>query len=117
MSTKDVAKTGAAVGAWAGGIFGLLSGAALLIVPGVGPLVVAGSLAATVIAGAEGAIGAGALGSLVGAATGHFVSKKHIPKLTEHLSAGRYLLIAQSADSDELDRARTILGQNTLETD
>lgn len=115
VTTGDVAKRSAGVGATFGGIFGLLTGAALLVVPGVGPLVVAGSLAATLIAAAEGAIGVGALSGLVGAATGHFVSKKHIPKLTEHLTAGRYLLIAQSTDADQLDRARELLGEHAVD--
>ena len=117
ITGKDVAKSDAKFGAWVGGIFGLLSGTAFLRVPGVGPVVVAGSLAAALAGGVEGAAGFAALGGVVGAATGHFVSKKHVPKLTEHLSAGRYLLVAQSADEAELDRAREILGtENLVET-
>lgn len=76
VTTGDVAKSSAGVGAWVGGIFGLLTGAALLIVPGVGLLVVAGSLAAALLGTAKGAAGGAALGGLVGAATGHFVSKR-----------------------------------------
>ena len=55
VTTGDVAKTGARVGAWTGGLFGLLVGAAFLIVPGIGRLVIAGPLAATLLGGIEGA--------------------------------------------------------------
>lgn len=115
ITTGDVAKSGAGVGAWVGGIFGLLTGAALLIVPGVGPLLVAGSLASAVIGTAEGAAGGAAVGGLVGAATGHFVAKRHLPKLTEHLEAGRYLLIAQTPDEAELARARELLSGQAVD--
>ncbi|MBI8989779.1 MULTISPECIES: general stress protein [Corynebacterium] len=114
INGKDVAKSDAKFGAWFGGIFGLLSGSALLLVPGVGPVVVAGSLAAALAGGVEGAAAFSALGGVVGAVTGHFVAKKHLPKLTEHLTAGRFLLVAQSADEADLERAREILGADNL---
>ncbi len=111
VSTGDVAKTGAGVGAWVGGVFGALTGAAVLFVPGFGPLVVAGSLAAAVLAAVEGAaLGAGGGGAL-GAVVGHFVAKRHIPKYAEHLEAGRYLLVADG-DDDQLAEARRILEGN-----
>ena len=56
LTTGSVACDGARVGAWTGGLFGILVGAAFLIVPGVGPLVIVGPLAATLLGGVEGAI-------------------------------------------------------------
>lgn len=108
---SDLAKTEAGFGAWVGGFFGILGGAALLIVPGVGPVVAAGSLATMIIGGIEGATGLAAVGAIVGGITGHFVSKKHIPKLVEHFSAGKYILVVQSESDDDLAKAREILGE------
>jgi len=46
VTTGTVAKEGAKVGAWTGGILGLLVGAAFLILPGVGPVIAFGPLSA-----------------------------------------------------------------------
>ena len=110
VTTGDVAKTGATVGAWVGGLFGLLAGAAVLFVPGVGPLVVLGPLASGVVGAAEGAAWTGIAGAIVG----HFVSKKHIPKFTQHVQAGKFLVVVQG-DRGELERARQLLGQGATE--
>lgn len=109
-TAKDLAKSDAKFGAWVGGFFGILGGAALLIVPGVGPVVAAGSVAAMLVGGVEGAATFAAVGGIIGAATGHFVAKKHIPKLEEHFEAGRYILIVQHESDEQLAKAREILG-------
>jgi hypothetical protein len=110
VTTGDVAKRGATVGAWVGGLFGLLAGAAVLFVPGAGPLVVLGPLASGAVGAAEGAAWTGVVGAIIG----HFVSKKHIPKFTQHLQAGKFLVVVQGA-RDELERARQLLGQGASE--
>lgn len=51
ITTGQVVGTGAGMGAWMGGIFGLLVGAAFVWVPGVGPLLVAGPPAAARLGG------------------------------------------------------------------
>ncbi|HEY7060395.1 MAG TPA: general stress protein [Chloroflexota bacterium] len=115
ITTGDVAKTGAGVGAWTGGIFGVLVGVALVLVPGVGPLLVAGPFAASLLAGVEGAIvGAGA-GGLLGALAGWGVSKQHIVKYEDQLKAGKYLVIAHGTAAD-VARAQSIL-QSTAPTE
>jgi hypothetical protein len=97
VTTSDVAKTGAATGAWVGGLFGVLTGAALLFVPGVGALIVLGPLAAGVLTAAEGAAAGGGLGAVLG----HFIAKKHVPKYSRHLEAGNYLVVRhQPQESD-----------------
>src|SRR4051794_21522148 len=55
VTTGDVAKGGAKVGAWTGGIFGLLVGAAFLILPGIGPVIAFGPLSVALLGGIEGA--------------------------------------------------------------
>lgn len=85
----DVAKTGAKGGAWVGGLFGVLTGAALLFVPGGGALIVLGPLAAGAVAAAEGAAAGGGMGAVLG----HFIAEKHVPKYSERLEAGNYLVL------------------------
>jgi hypothetical protein len=104
VTTGDVAKSAAGTGAWVGGFFGLLSGAALLFIPGLGPLIVLGPLAAGAVGAAEGATGMGVLGGILG----HFLAKRHIPKLTEEITAGKYLL-AVHGTTEECERAKRIL--------
>ncbi|HZI74801.1 MAG TPA: general stress protein, partial [Gemmatimonadales bacterium] len=63
ITTGDVARQGAGVGAWTGGLFGLLAGAAFLWAPALEPLIVLGPL----VSGALGAAEGGAVGGLLGA--------------------------------------------------
>lgn len=103
ITTGDVAKTGAKTGAWVGGLFGVLTGAALLFVPGVGAVVILGPLAAGALAAGEGAAAGGGLGAVLG----HFIAKKHVPKYTQHLEAGNYLVLRhqpQSSDTKTLQQ-------------
>jgi hypothetical protein len=104
VTTGDVAKTGAKIGAWVGGIFGLLTGVAVLFVPGVGPIVALGPLAAGALGAAETAAFSGILGGILG----HFLSKQHIPKFEAHLRAGRYLVVVHGS-RDQLQTARQVL--------
>ncbi|MEA2671555.1 MAG: hypothetical protein QOG45_1775 [Chloroflexota bacterium] len=103
VTARDLAREGARFGAWVGGIFGLLTGAAMFFVPG-GPLFVLGPLATGVIGAAEGAVWTAA----VGAVLGHFLAKQHIPRFTQHLKAGRYLLVVHGSE-DEVQRAQGTL--------
>jgi Heat induced stress protein YflT domain len=106
VSTGDIAKTGAAAGAWVGGLFGLLTGVAALFIPGVGPVLAIGPLASTVVGATEGAVGAGVLGAILG----YFVSKKHIPKYTQYLTAGKSLVVVHGTP-DDVRRAQEIMQQ------
>jgi hypothetical protein len=104
VTAGDMAKTGAGIGAVFGGLFGLLAGVAFLAVPGFGPLIILGPLAAGVVGAAEGAAGT----ALVGAILGAFMSRQRIPKITEHLRAGRYLVLVHGG-AEEAARAQEIL--------
>ena len=108
VTTGDVAKSGAGVGAWVGGIFGLLVGAAVLFVPGFGPLIVAGPVAAWLLGGIEGAIVGAAGGGILGGLIGLGVSRDHVVKYEEEVKAGHYLLVAHGS-AEEVTRAQRIL--------
>ena len=111
ITAGDVAKNGAATGAWVGGLFGLLVGAAFVWLPGFGPLVVAGPLSAALLGGAEGAVAGAVGGGALGALVGWGVSKQHILKYEEVLKGGKYLVIAHGSAAD-VGRARDILGNS-----
>lgn len=110
VNTGDIAKGGAGIGAWTGGIFGLLIGTAFLWVPGFGPLIVAGPLTAALLGGVEGAAAGAAGGGILGALFSPLVTKKHVLKYQEHLNADHYLVVAHGAVADA-EKAREILGQ------
>jgi hypothetical protein len=107
VTTRDLADETAKIGAWTGGIFGLLTGAALILTPA-GPMLVAGGLAAPLLGALEGAgVGYG-LGALSGAIFGRLVAKHHIPKIETHLSDGEYLVVVQG-DPEIVGVAREVL--------
>jgi len=113
VTTGDVAKSSAGVGAWTGGIFGLLMGAAFLWVPGVGPMFVAGPLAAALLGGIEGAAAGSTTGGLLGALVGWGVSKQRIVKYEQSVDAGMYLVVCHGS-TDEVYQANDILRVCTL---
>ena len=108
VTSCDVAKASARTGAWVGGIFGLLVGAAFVWVPGVGPLVVAGSLTAALAGGLEGAVAGAAFSGILGWLTSLGISKEHILKYEESVTAGKYLVIAHGS-AEEVTKARQLL--------
>ena len=108
VTMGDVASEGALTGAGVGAVFGLLTGAAFFVVPGVGPVLAAGALVAPLLGFMEGMAGGAAVGGLVGAITGHFMGKRHIPKLEQQLRAGKYLVIVDG-EPDLINRARSLL--------
>jgi uncharacterized membrane protein len=104
VTTGDVAKQGAGLGAVFGGLIGLLFGTAFFFVPGVGPLVVLGPLVDTLVGAGEGALA----GGLFGALFGKIIEREHIPKYEQYVRAGKYLLVAQG-DPATAEHAHEVL--------
>lgn len=96
------------LGAFWGGLWGLLLGAAFVWVPGLGPLAVAGPLTQLVVTALEGAALGGGIGVVGGALSGLGLSKESIIKYESHLEASNYLVVAHGTQG-EVDRARAIL--------
>ena len=117
VTTGEVAKTGAGIGAWWGGLFGILVGAAFLWIPGVGPLVVAGSLATSVLATLEGAAVGSAGGVLIGALLGAGLSRDNAIKYEGVIRTGHYLVLVY-ADGSHAETARQVLRrQHAMDVD
>jgi hypothetical protein len=115
VTTGDVAKSGAKVGAWTGGLFGLLVGAAFLILPGIGPLIIAGPLAAGVLGGIEGALAGAAFGGLTGALVGLGMSWDKAIRYESEVKAGKFLVTLQD-DASQIERTRSLFTASKAET-
>jgi hypothetical protein len=115
VTTGDVAKSGAKVGAWTGGLFGLLVGAAFLILPGVGPVVIAGPLAAALLGGIEGAMAGAAFGGLTGALVGLGISKDKAIRYESQVKAGKFLVTLRG-DGQQTERAKSLLTAGKAES-
>ena len=107
VTTGDVARNLAGVGAWTGGLFGLLAGAAFLWVPAFGPLFILGPLAGA----AAGALEGGAVGGLLGAIFGQKMEKDRIPKIQAALQGGKFIVTVHGT-AQELETARRVMGEN-----
>jgi hypothetical protein len=115
VTTGTVAGGGAKVGAWTGGIFGLLVGAAFLILPGVGPVVIAGPLAATLLGGIEGALAGAAFGGLTGALVGLGLPKDKAIRYESQVKAGKFLVTLRG-DAQQIERAKSLFTAGKAET-
>jgi len=115
VTTGTIAKEGAKVGAWTGGIFGLLVGAAFLILPGVGPVFIFGPLSAALLGGIEGALGGAAFGGLVGALVGLAVPKDSAIRYESQVKAGKFLVTLQ-ADAQQVQRAKSLFTAGKTES-
>ena len=93
------------LGAFWGGLWGLLFGSALFLVPGVGPLLVAGPLAGWIVGALEGVVVGGGFGALGAALASIGIPENSILQYEESLKAGKFLLILH-ATPQEVERAK-----------
>jgi hypothetical protein len=97
------AAAGGSTGAVLGGTLGLLAGIGAVAIPGVGPLIAAGPIMAT-LAG----LGFGGItGALVGLGIPEYEAKRYEGRIQK----GGILLSVHCASSDEVKRAKEIIGR------
>lgn len=96
------------MGAFWGGLWGLLVGAAFFWVPGVGPLLVAGPLAAWIVGGLEGAVAVGGLSALGAGLYSLGIPKDSVVKYETAVKADQFLLVVNGT-ADEAAKAEKIL--------
>jgi uncharacterized membrane protein len=96
------------MGAFWGGLWGLLIGAAFLVIPGIGPVVVAGPLAAWIVGALEGAVVVGGLGVIGAGLYSLGIPKDSIVRYEAAVKANKFLLVAHGTP-DEVIKARDIL--------
>jgi uncharacterized membrane protein len=104
------------LGAFWGGLWGMLFGSAFFLVPGVGPLVVAGPLVMWIVGSLESAAVVGGFSALGAALASIGIPKNSILQYEASLKAGKFLLILH-ATHDEVQRAKDRLdGTQAVET-
>lgn len=103
------------LGAFWGGLAGMLLGSALLFVPVLGHIVVLGPLAATLLGGLEGAVLGGGAGALGGALSALGVPEDSVLRLETAVKADKFLLVVHG-DAQEIKRAHELLGGAGLES-
>ena len=93
------------MGAFWGGVWGLLFGAAFFVVPGIGPVLIAGPVAAWIVAALEGAAVVGGLSAIGAGLYSIGIPKDSILRYEVALKADKFLLIAHGT-ADELAKAK-----------
>jgi hypothetical protein len=113
-TTGDRMKHWGKMGAFWGGLWGLLAGSAFFLIPGVGPVMVAGSAVAWIVAALESAAVVGGLSALGAGLYSQGISKGSALKYESSIKAGKYLLISHGT-SEEAEGARRILADTDAE--
>jgi hypothetical protein len=96
------------LGAFWGGLWGLLFGSAFFLVPGIGPLVVAGPLVSAIVGGLEGAVIIGGLNALGAGLYSIGIPKDSILKYETAIKSEKFVLVVHGS-ADELAKASDIL--------
>jgi hypothetical protein len=96
------------MGAFWGGLWGLLFGAAFFWVPGIGQLLVAGPLAAWIVGALEGAVAVGGLSALGAGLYSIGIPKNSVLKYETAIKADKFLLVAHGTAA-EAAKAKDIL--------
>jgi hypothetical protein len=107
-STGDRMKHWGKLGAFWGGIWGLLLGSAFFAIPGIGPVLVAGPLVTWIIAALEGAVMFGGVSAIGAALYSVGIPKDSVLKYEMALKTDKFLVVAHGT-TDEVGKARDIL--------
>jgi uncharacterized membrane protein len=107
-NTGDRMKAWGKMGAFWGGLWGLLFGAAFFFIPGIGPIVVAGPIVSVLVGALEGAVVVGGLSALGAGLIGIGIPKDSVVKYETALKADKFLLVAHGT-KDEVAKAADII--------
>jgi len=107
-NTGDRMKYWGKLGAFWGGLWGVLLGAAFLFIPGIGPVVAAGSIVTWIIGALEGAVVVGGLSALGAALFSLGIPKDSVVRYETSIKAGKFVLVAHGT-AEEVQKARSIL--------
>jgi hypothetical protein len=111
-SAGDRMKSWGGMGAFWGGIWGLLFGAGFFLIPGIGPVLVAGPFLAALIGALESAVLVGGLSALGAGLVSLGIPKNSAVKYEAAIKADKFVLVVHGTP-EELDRARTILADTS----
>jgi uncharacterized membrane protein len=113
VNAGDRVKYWGKLGAFWGGVFGILFAPAFFFIPGIGPILTGGIIGSVLMGTVEGAaVGAavgGGSGALAAALTSLGIPKDTVIRYEADLKANKFLLIAHGSAADT-QRARDLLG-------
>ena len=96
------------MGAFWGGIWGLLLGAAFFAIPGVGPVLIAGPLVSWIVGALEGAVVVGGLSAIGAGLYSIGIPKDSVLKYETAIKSDRFLLLAHGT-AGEVTHAKDII--------
>ena len=112
-TTGDRMKAWGRIGAFWGGLWGLLFGAAFFMIPGIGPVVIAGPLVSWIVGALEGAVVVGGLSAVGAGLAGIGIPRDSILKYESALKADQFLLVAHGTP-EQVQHAKSILDRTSL---
>jgi uncharacterized membrane protein len=104
----DRMKVWGKLGAFWGGLWGMLFGSAFFLIPGIGPIMVFGPLVGWIVAALEGAVVVGGLSALGAGLYSIGMPKDSIVKYETALKSDKFLVIAHGT-ANEVAKAKSIL--------
>ncbi len=104
----DRVKKWGKLGAFWGGLFGLLFGSAFFFIPGVGPIMIAGPFISSIVGGLEGAVLVGGLDALGAALYSIGIPKDSIVNYETSIRNEKFILVVHGS-LDEINNAKNIL--------
>jgi hypothetical protein len=113
LNAGDRAKFFGKLGAFWGGLMGMLFGSALLFVPVLGHVIILGPLAATIFGGLQGAVLVGGTSALFGALMAIGIPRDSVLRYETALKSDKFLLIVHG-DAQEIKRAHELLATSGL---
>ena len=112
-TTGDRIKTWGGMGAFWGGIWGLLFAPAVFFLPGLGLMAMAGPIAVALVSGLEGAAVVGGISALGAALTQIGVPKDQVIKYETALKVDKYVLLVHGS-AEEVAKVHTVLSNTKL---
>jgi len=104
----DRMKSWGGMGAFWGGIWGLLFGAGFFLIPGIGPVLVAGPVLAALLGALESAVVVGGLSAVAAGLVSLGIPKDSAIKYEADIKADKFVMVVHGT-SEELEKARAIL--------
>ena len=107
-NTGDRMKYWGKLGAFWGGLWGMLFGSAFFAIPGVGPVLVAGPLVAWIVGALEGAAAVGGLGAIGAGLCSIGIPKDSVVEYETAIKSDKFLVLAHGT-ADEVAKAKDIM--------
>jgi hypothetical protein len=108
----DRMKSWGGIGAFWGGIWGLLFGAGFFLIPGIGPVLVGGPFLAALVGALESAAVVGGLSAVSAGLVSLGIPKDSALKYEAEIKADKFVMVVHGT-AEELERARAILAQTS----